>query len=322
MAHYLLAASRKAWRIQICIIAIAVYQTCPVIDEANGQKPKRRTENQVSVAPTPAPSAQPIVEPPKTGEAGQRADNKQPIIITESRSSILEWAAIVLNFLLLLVVGYQARTYNQQLGSMKSHAVIMEGSLNETRKIVEQNERAVKASETQAIASQTSAEAAKRMVEVSQQAYVESSRAYVGIREIKMGGFLVGQIPTLYVIWYNGGNTPASRFQAIPYLVFGDEPETKGYFINDDWSDSRGNFLPTGEPQPMSYPQAETGFKPVTHDMLAELDGGGKRLYAMILARYLDFTGKARLFETSYVYDQWEEKFVELGEYGQETNPN
>src|SRR5207248_2093395 len=159
--------------------------------------------------------------------------------------------------------------------------------------------RAVKASEAQAIASQTSAKAAERMIEITQQAYVASERAYIGIREITIGGLIVGQIPTLYVTWYNGGKTPASRFRAVPYLVFGDKPEKRSYFIDDDWSDSRANFLPAGIPQTISYPQAETGFKPITEEILAELETGSKRLYAMISALYLDFTGQERSLEVS-----------------------
>lgn len=309
MAHYLFTASRKAWHIQLCIIAIAVYQTCAITGEANGQEPQRLTGNQVSVAQAPVPSVQPIVE---QATPGQGADNKQPIVITDSRSNILEWAATLLNFFLLLVVGYQARTYKKQLDAMRSQAVFMESSLAETRKIVEQNERAVKASEAQAIASQTSAKAAERSVEITQQAYIASERAYIGIREITMGSLSVGQIPTLYVTWYNGGKTPASHFRAIPYLVFGDEPERRGYLIDDDWSDSRGNFLPTGVPQTMPYPQAETGFKPVSKEMLTELEGGSKRLYAVVLARYVDFTDQEQSFEASYIYDQWQEIFTEL----------
>jgi hypothetical protein len=82
--------------------------------------------------------------------------------------------------------------------------------------------------------------------------------------------------------------------------------------LDDDWSDSRGNFLPTGLQQTMPYPQAETGFKPVSEEMLAELEGGSKRLYAMVLARYVDFTDQVRTFEASYIYDQWQGIFTEL----------
>ena len=146
-------------------------------------------------------------------------------------------------------------------------------------------------------------------LEVTRQAFV----ANVGIREITMGqSFSVGQIPTLYVTWYNGGQTAAARFRASPYLVFGEKPEEKGFAIEDDWSSSKGNFLPPGKPQILPYPQSEFGFKPGTKEMLAELEGGSKRLYAMVYALYFDFTGQERPFEASYIYDHWQKMFIEL----------
>jgi hypothetical protein len=203
-----------------------------------------------------------------------------------------------LSLLVLVIIAVQAYIYKRQWEAMQES--------------LSQNERAVRASETQAIASQSSAKAAERMIEITQQAYIASERAYIGIREITMGSFSVGQIPTLNVTWYNGGKTPASRFRAIPYLVFGDKPEKRGYLIDDDWSDSTSDFLPSGVPQTIPYPQAETGFKVVTEEMLAELNGRSKALYAIVTALYLDFTGQERSFDAEYIFDMVEGKFVEI----------
>lgn len=204
-------------------------------------------------------------------------------------------------------------------GAMGEQIQTMKDSLAEARAMVAQNERIAKAVEAQARASQASAQAAElsakaaeRSIELTQQAYISSERAYVGIREITMDRLKDGEIPTLHVTWYNGGKTPANRFRAVPYLVFGDKPEWKGYFIDDDWSDSRGNFLPTGIPQTMDYHQAGTGFKLVTREMIDELRGGGKRLYAMVKAHYVDFTEQRRDFKASYIYDPYGEFFTEL----------
>lgn len=210
-----------------------------------------------------------------------------------------------------LVAG-QGSTMQEQLKAMKEQANLMRYSLEETRKTVSQNERAVAASEEQAVAAQASAKAAERSIELTQKAYIESARAHVGIKEITISKLSSGQIPTLHVTWYNGGQTPASRFRAVPYLVFGDEPKRKGYILQDDWSDSTANFLPTGMPQTIAYPQVEVGFKPVTDEMLAQLENGSKRLYAMVSAVYFDFAGERRSIKASYIYDFYEGFFTEL----------
>jgi hypothetical protein len=239
----------------------------------------------------------------------------------------------LLSLLVLVIIAIQALISRRQWGVMQEQTAIAQKATTaaelsskaaeQSIKLAQENAAStqiamesqiqamreqLEAMKVQANASRTFAEAAERSVEVTRQALA----ANVGIREIKMSGFVVGQIPTLYVTWYNGGQTPASRFRAVPYLVFGEKPEERGYFIDDDWSDSRGNFLPTGVPQLMPYPQAETGFKPVTQEMLAELESGSKRLYAMIRAAYVDFMGDGRSFEASYIYDSWQDIFTEL----------
>lgn len=224
------------------------------------------------------------------------------------------WVPQLVNIVLLMVIIFQAFINTRQWEATRD-------SLEETRKIVAQNERAVAASEAQARASELSAKTAERNAEAMQQALVASERAYIGIREINIVDLSVGEIPTLSVTWYNGGKTPASHFRAITYLVFGETPEKKGYFINDDWSDSRGSFLPAGVSQTVRYPQVEIGFKPVTKEMLTELEGGSKRLYAMVSALSIDFTGQQQPFEASYIFNSFDWTFTELYEYSHETNP-
>lgn len=155
-------------------------------------------------------------------------------------------------------------------------------------------------------------------------AMVATEQAYVGITNQAIGtemhtgdlNLLIGKTPTLHVTWFNGGKTPAMHFRTIPYLVFGEKPERRGYLIDDDWSDIRGSFLPAGEARTMPYPQAETGFKPLTQEMVEELRNGKKSLYAIITALYMDFTGQYQEFETSAIYNVWDGTFTELHEYG------
>ncbi len=176
-----------------CVAAVAVCQPRAVVGEAKGNNQQGQAQNQVTVAQTPTPPVQAVVEQPKTADTGQRANDKTQITIDDARSNAPQWAAIILNFLLLLVVGYQAYTYKQQLqimreergviseqaGTLKEQAEAMKGqldamqdSLTETRKLVEHNERVVKASETQASAAQAMVENAKQTFSIGERAYL------------------------------------------------------------------------------------------------------------------------------------------------------
>ena len=172
----------------------------------------------------------------------------------------------------------------------------------------------LEAMKTQAAASEIQAKAAERSVEVMRESYIATTRAYIGVRRIVMGALVIGQMPTVTVVWHNGGNTPASRFRAVVYLVFGEKPERRGYFLDDDWSDSTASFVPPGVSNPVDYPQVEIGFKPVTKEMLDALNGS-KRLYAMVEAVYLDFTEQRRSFDSSYIFKPETGTFTELYEY-------
>jgi hypothetical protein len=162
----------------------------------------------------------------------------------------------------------------------------------------------------------------KAAEKAAEAAYI-AQRAYIGVTDLmitstSMAGtaqLVVGEIPTLRVTWHNGGNTPARNFRAVPYLVFGEKPERRGYLLGDDMSDIKGSFLPAGKEQTVSYPQVEVGFKPVTIEMINDLNSGKKRLYAMILAAYVDFTGKDRWLENAAIYKPEQGSFAEVEEY-------
>jgi hypothetical protein len=202
----------------------------------------------------------------------------------------------------------QSTAMQGQLDAMERQAQLMSESL-----IISSS--AIAVSERNAIAAELSAKAAERSVEVMRESYIATTRAYIGIRRIVIGALVVGQIPTVTVVWHNGGNTPASRFRAVVYLIFGDKPEWRGYLVDDDWSDSTASFVPPGVSNPVDYPQVEVGFKLVSQQMLETLNGGSKRLYAMVEAIYLDFTEQRRSFESSYIYKPETGTFTELYEY-------
>jgi hypothetical protein len=74
----------------------------------------------------------------------------------------------------------------------------MDESLEESRKLVAQNERAVKAAENNAAVTKATA------------------AAYFGIVRISFSNFEVGRCPGLDVVFMNGSKTPAWHFYAMP----------------------------------------------------------------------------------------------------------
>jgi hypothetical protein len=161
-----------------------------------------------------------------------------------------------------------------------------------------------------------------KATEKAAEASYVAQRAYIGITDLRLKStgiitapLVEGETPTLFVRWHNGGTTPARNFRAVPYLVLGEKPERRGYFLGDDMSDMEASFIPGGKEVTNPYPQGETGFKPVTKDMLDDINSGKKRLYAMILASYVDFTGKDRWLESAAIYKPEEGSFAELDKY-------
>jgi hypothetical protein len=156
-------------------------------------------------------------------------------------------------------------------------------------------------------------------------AYI-AQRAYIGVTDVKImcstfmptfkAPIIVGERPTLYVTWHNGGGTPAEHFRAVPYLSFGEKPEYKGYMIDDDYGDMQFNFIPAGKViEDAEYPQAAVGFPAFTKEMVEELNSGKKRLYAIIAAIYIDFTGRTRELHAEAIYNPFEGTFSDLYEY-------
>jgi alkylation response protein AidB-like acyl-CoA dehydrogenase len=169
--------------------------------------------------------------------------------------------------------------------------------------------------EGQLIASEQAAEAA----------YI-AQRAYMGVTDVKMmcHGFfppttaqiIVGQVPTVYVTWHNGGATPAEHFRAVVYLTLGEKPEHKGYFIDDDIGDMKFNFIPAHKViEDAPYPQSQVGFPAFAAEMVKQINGGQKRLYAIIDAVYIDFAGRNRELHVEAIYDPFDGIFSDLHQY-------
>jgi|GEM_PF-6191404 len=158
--------------------------------------------------------------------------------------------------------------------------------------------------------------------QAAQDAYI-AQRAYMGVTDVKMmctanfpattAQIILGHVPTLYITWHNGGATPAEHFRAIPYLSFGEKPEYKGYLIDDDIGDMKFNFIPAHKViEDAPYPQIEVGFPAFTPEMMQQINGGQKRLYAIIDAIYIDFAGRKRELHVEAIYDPFDGIFSDL----------
>src|SRR5262249_2820506 len=99
-----------------------------------------KPEHRVATKPNPiaqsvTPSVESSVEQPEPRDAAQRANSKHQV------SEPLQWAAIILSFLLLLTAFYQARTHKQQLAVMSQHLQVTKDTLAETKRIFDLIER-------------------------------------------------------------------------------------------------------------------------------------------------------------------------------------
>lgn len=170
--------------------------------------------------------------------------------------SVPAWVSFLtgslLNLLLLVVVVVQAYIYGQQRQVMHDQWEAMQNSLDETRKLVSQNERMVKAAE----------ESAK----IAREAFYVGEAPYFGITEIILswiGGVpdvntLVSSRPELVITFMNGGKTPAWHFSVLPHMRLGDLPN-EGRYIGLDavhdhqCPDAENTFYPSGIKKCIKY---------------------------------------------------------------------
>src|SRR5437899_5352122 len=117
----------------------------------------------------------------------------------------------------------------------------MDEALEEQRRMVAQNERAVKAAEDN--------------VNAVKEAFYTGERAYMGIMALEIGDLVQDEVVTLAILWQNGGKTPAWNFRCLPSLVLSeDEPKGEMYFADDDFSDISGSFWPAQTMRQIQYP--------------------------------------------------------------------
>ena len=161
----------------------------------------------------------------------------------------------------------------------------------------------------------------RKIMQQQIEAIETTERAYIGIANMRM--IVSGDEPRLEITWVNGGKTPAWHFRCVPSLNVGEKPESKGYLMDDDFSDIRGSFIPAGAERPVTYDHL--GIK-ISDQLLSQLRGGTERLYAVMSGCYRDVKWKNRQFEYWALYDPdpFSPKWVELeSEYEKARgNPN
>lgn len=200
-----------------------------------------------------------------------------------------------LSALIFVAVAMQVYVYRKQWK-------VMERQWEATRKLVEQNERAVTAAE--------------RIAEIAH----EGERAYIGITKLTVDTLAVGQNPTLRITWCNAGKTPAWHFLGCPMLVVGEKPSGHSYYMKRDLKDVETSFIPAGKD--VTVPYLITDLE-ITTEILAEVESGRQRLFACIYALYIDFQGQRRLFEARAVYETDTGAFTDCyDDYQGETKPN
>ena len=276
--------SKRTLLVAVCL-TLSFHLACKHASAQIAQNPsnQQRSNSNQNSQPSPTDSVLQVDHPPsERHEAGNANSESQSTkqVVFDLIAQLPAWIQAVLAFLLFIWVIRQTRISDQQ------------------RKIMETQ---IKMTET-------------------------IERAYIGVTDLKMmcsadlphvtAQIIVGCVPTLYVTWHNGGATPAHHFRAVPYLSFGEQPERKGYLIDDDIGDMRFNFIPAGKViADAEYPQAEVGFPAFTQEMVSDLNSGKKRLYAIIDAVYLDFANRKRTTHLEAIYDPSEAIFSDLYEY-------
>ena len=270
------------------IILFAVYQGAPCISQTKGENKQGQSHQHVSQTQTPLPTVEAVREEPKTGQAGESTERPIQVTVADNRSRVFEWAGILINFGLLVIVSYQAYANKQQLGFMRQE-------LENNKADSERHERAVKAAEED--------------VKIAKETFYVGERPYFGI--LGIGLSIANQIPHLSIGFVNGGRTPAWRVHVIASLVLGERPETGTRVMLDRTSATYAHrFFAAGQEYEISF--APTSFR-FTEEQRAAIRDGTLTLFAVGTVHYTDMRGEklwhdftARMDGQSFNFTDWE----------------
>ena len=200
-----------------------------------------------------------------------------------------------------------------QLVAMQSQERAQYAALEETRKIVAQNERAIKASEDTA--------------KTARDAFYVGEAPYFGVVRMVWLDFDIGYSPQLVMEFMNGGKTPAWLFYAQPTVIYGDSPEEGEHWnlkpVRDDLVNS---FIPSNESREMKF--TEHTFR-YTAEMRAHVEAESAHLFVVVTLTYRDFRKRDHKRVLKYV---WHRRHLCFSDYettnetyadeGDSQNPN
>lgn len=188
---------------------------------------------------------------------------------------------------------------------MEAQTKAMQDSLDETRKIIKQNESAIRASQRQARASE-------KMTELAKEQFYIAERAYIEIKNIELVEPLsVGKIPRIQIMFCNSGRTPAWDFFAFANVRVNNQTaaETVAAYPRDEDKirNKKGGFLASGAEQPIEYCEE----KPMPAEILEVINNRTFRFFIIGEAHYADFQGKRQVFPFVSALDTATGKFYQ-----------
>lgn len=180
--------------ILLSLLLISVYQTEAVVAQTRRNQQQRNANQQPTVSQTSVPLVEPGVEKSKPSDTGSRADNKTQITIDDTRSNVSTWVSVVLSFLLLVVIGFQAWIYKEQLREMRklsriSHrqAYTLKRQVRAMQEANDSTRNLVDAARIQADAAKVQADASKLQADIARQALDDTRRSTIPVIQMADG---------------------------------------------------------------------------------------------------------------------------------------
>lgn len=249
------------------IVLLAVCQGAPCVGQTKGENKQRQTEQQVSPTQTPLPTVETMRKEPEARQTEERAERPIQVTIADNRSRVFEWAGIVINFGLLLIVAYQAYANKQQLGFMRQQ-------LEDNKADSERHERAVKAAEEDA--------------KIAKEAFYVGERPYFGFTNL---GLSISSLrPSVKCRIVNGGRTPAWAFDPQFWILVGKTTDTaKKWHLNKSNMVYAHRFFAVGQEYDFTFYRDDLIFSQQDVDTL---HGGDVRLFIAGTLHYKDLRGE------------------------------
>ena len=201
-----------------------------------------------------------------------------------------------------------------QLVAMQHQEQAQFATLEETRKIVAQNEQTVEAMHGQVAEMGQQTKLAIKTAEAT----VIAERAYLGILEVKLTGLPANEHPKGYITLRNGGKTPAWNVEMQYAMSLG--PKPIGFRWQPDLEDpSRLGFFVAGAAKPIDI--IGLAIKPTESDLL-QIQNGQSFIFLYGEIHYNDYAGSGQILRFRGEYHPPSNCFNEHYQQNQDANPN